>query len=102
MRTYLRFRFGPFVAYQRLGRTQAQKKEAAKVRSRQKMAQLVYTVPYTLTAIEPGGTLVLYGDLDYTKRVNPSEWGIRPPADLTPGQRIELVMRDSRIIGITR
>ncbi len=100
MGTYLRFRFGPFVAYQRLGRTQAQKKAAAKARSRRAMAKVTYTIPYTITAIEPDGTLVLHSGMGYTRRVNIAEV-CSVPFGLTPGQRIDLVMRDSKITGIT-
>ena len=39
MRTYLRFRLGPLVSYQRLGRTQAQNRAAAKARAARKSAR---------------------------------------------------------------
>ena len=67
MPMFFRLRFGPYVGYQRLGRTQAQKRARAKARMKariqREMENSTFPVTYTLRAVEPDGvTLVLCRD----------------------------------------
>jgi hypothetical protein len=91
---YFRFGVGPLRFSQRLGRTQTQKRAAAKrreeARGQRATGQGTYTLPYTVTGIEPDGTLVVRGGTGedaFTNRLKPR----RPVPGIAAGQVIEVV-----------
>lgn len=88
------FHIGPFYFSQRLGRTQAQKRAAVKrraaVQGQRERGRRTYTMTYTVTGIEPDGTLVVRGGKGgsaYTARLKPR----RPVPGIAAGQAVEVV-----------
>ncbi|SRR6266536_4680484 len=110
MSTFLRFRFGPFVSYQRLGRTQAQKRAAAKAagvrrEARRSRGQVLITMG-TVTGCGPGRVTVRAagprGDLTHFSRRSGSVLTLATDETFPVGLPVEVRERerDGKLLAI--